>query len=245
MVCIADTLLMLPTLNEEEALKALGAEIPRSMDVLVVDGGSTDGTRTIAESLGYRFLVQKFGKGKGCGVRTGMEYFLNSDYHYLGMIDADNTNDPKEIARMLEAMEKGGYDVVLGSRDRTKQLECLGRFSLFINTSTSGIAAWAYRMNLPDIQTGYWLFSRKAVETLLPHLTACGFNIEYDIVFNAWKEGLNMSSHPVTFRQRLGQTKFTNYLRFKQIYYGLDYVRKSLGIMLMHSLTGHNGRRPD
>lgn len=241
---ISDVLLMLPTLNEEEALKALGREIPRSMDVLVVDGGSTDGTRTTAESLGYRFLIQKFGKGKGCGVRTGMEYFLNSEYNFLGMIDADFTNDPNEITRMLEAMENGGYDVVLGNRDRKKQLEYLGRFSLFINTSTSSIVTLAYKANLPDIQTGYWLFSRKAVEAILPHLTASGFNIEYDIVFNVWNESLKMASHPVTFRQRLGQTKFTNYLRFKQIYYGLGYVRKSLGIMLMRKLTGHNGRHP-
>jgi dolichol-phosphate mannosyltransferase len=235
---------MLPTLNEEEALKALGGEIPRAMDVLVVDGGSIDSTRSTAESLGYRFLVQKFGKGKGCGVRTGMEYFLNSEYRFLGMIDADFTNDPNEIAGMFETMKNGGYDVVLGSRDRKKQLEYLGRFSLFINASTSRIVTSAYKTYLPDIQTGYWLFNRKAVEAILPHLTAGGFNIEYDIVFNIWNEGLKMASHPVTFRQRLGQTKFTNYLRFKQIYYGLGYVRKSLGIMLMRRLTGHNGRHP-
>ena len=61
---ISDLLLMLPTLNEEDALKALGKEIPEAMDVLVVDGGSTDGTRAIAEQQGYAFLLQKFGKEK-------------------------------------------------------------------------------------------------------------------------------------------------------------------------------------
>lgn len=232
---------MLPTLNEEEALKALGKEIPGTMDVLVVDGGSTDSTQAIAEQLGYAFLQQKFGKGKGCGVRTGMEYFLNGDHSYLGMIDADYTNDPAEIGGMLGSMKKGNYDIVLGSRDRKKQLETLGRFSLFINTSTSGIVTFAYRMYLPDIQTGYWLFSRSAVKAILPHLTAGGFNIEYDIVFNAWNEHLKVGTHKVTFRQRLGRTKFTNYLRLKQIYYGLGYVRKSLGIMLVKRITGHNG----
>lgn len=235
---ITELLLMLPTLNEEEALKALGKEIPGSMDVLVVDGGSTDGTRAIAEQLGYAFLPQKFGKGKGCGVRTGMEYFLNSGHAYLGMIDADYTNDPVEIDGMLGSMKKSGNDIVLGKRDRKKQLETLGRFALFINTSTSGIVTFAYRMYLPDIQTGYWLFSRSAVMALLPHLTAGGFNIEYDIVFNAWNEGLKVGTHDVTFRQRLGRTKFTKYLRLKQVYYGLGYVRKSLGIMLMHRISG-------
>ncbi len=237
-MCISDLLLMLPTLNEEDALKALGKEIPGTMDVLVVDGGSTDDTRAIAEQLGYTFLLQKFGKGKGCGVRTGMEYFLSSEYQYMGMIDADYTNDPVEMVGMLGTMKKGGYDIVLGNRDRKKQLDTLGRFSLFINTSTSGIVTYAYRMYLPDIQTGYWLFNRSAVKALLPHLTAGGFNIEYDIVFNAWNEGLKIGAHEVTFRQRLGRTKFTKYLRLKQIYYGLGYVRKSLGIMVINKISG-------
>jgi dolichol-phosphate mannosyltransferase len=235
---MSDFLLMLPTLNEEDALEALGPEIPKSMDVLVVDGGSTDRTRQIAESLGYDFLMQKFGKGKGCGVRSGMEYFLGRDHKYLGMIDADHTNFPSELERMLGAMQSEGYDLVLGARDRRKQVELLGRFSLFINASTSGITSFAYRMRLPDIQTGYWLFSRKAVETLYPLLVATGFEIEYDMVYNSWKKGLNIGTVPVTIRERLGETKFTNYLRLKQVYHGLRYVNKSLYFMV----AGRNGR---
>ncbi len=237
---MSDFLLMLPTLNEEEALKALGPEIPAWMDVLVVDGGSTDKTRDIAESLGYAFLVQEFGRGKGCGVRTGMKYFLSHGYRYLGMIDTDYTCVPSELERMLAAMQSDGLDIVLGARDRAKQRELLGRFSLFINSSTSGLTSLAYRMNLPDIQTGYWLFSRRAVEALYPRLVAAGFEIEYDMVFNSWMEGLRMGSVPVTIRRRLGETKFTNYLRLKQIYHGLRYVNKSLYIMLTGKRS--NGR---
>jgi dolichol-phosphate mannosyltransferase len=138
---MSEFLLMLPTLNEEVALKALGPEIPKHWDVLVVDGGSTDGTRAVAESLGYGFLMQKFGRGKGCGVRSGMEYFLGRDYRYLGMIDTDYTNPPSEMERMLAAIGATGDDLVLGARDRQVQHDMLGWFSLFIYSSTSGLTS--------------------------------------------------------------------------------------------------------
>lgn len=233
---MSDLLLMLPTLNEEEALKALGPEVPRWMDVLVIDGGSADGTRTIADQLGYLFLSQKFGKGKGCGVRSAMEYFLTKDYKYLGMMDTDYTNVPSEMDRLLGALQGNGCDLVLGCRDKNTQRELLGRLSLFINTSTSALTSFAYRMQLPDIQTSYWLFSRKAVEALYPLLEAKGFDIEYDMVFNSWKESLRIGTVPITLRKRVGTTKFTRYLRLMQIYYGLRYVKKSLWIMLSRRL---------
>lgn len=234
---------MLPTLNEEKALAALAPEIPGEFDVLVVDGGSTDRTREVAKELGYGCIVQKFGKGKGCGVRSAMEYFLNTDYRYLAMIDADYTCDPAKLIGMYGRLIDNGYDIVLGNRDRKQQRDMLGWFSLFINASTSSIVTYAYGMDLPDIQSCYWLFSRKAVEVLYPHLTARGFEIEYDIVYNSWLYGLNIGHYPVTIRKRVGDTKFTNYLRLKQIYFGLVYVYKSLCIMFGRKFAFGDGRK--
>ncbi|HMK46029.1 MAG TPA: glycosyltransferase family 2 protein [Methanocella sp.] len=239
----SECLLLLPTLNEEKALKALALEIPPAYDVLVVDGGSVDGTRQVAESSGYVFLPQQFGRGKGCGVRTAMQYFLqSSSYRYLAMIDADYTCDPAELKGLLDRLDQG-YGVVLGNRDPQMQIRLLGRFSLFINRSTSKIVSLAYRQNLPDIQSCYWVFSRSAVEAIYPGLKATGFDIEYDIVFNSWNERLKIGHCPVTIRPRMGESKFTRYLRLKQIWFGLTYVYRSLGIMAKRGLEdGH--RRP-
>lgn len=234
----SNCLLLLPTLNEEKALRALVPEIPSGFSVLVVDGGSTDETREIAEGADCLFLRQQFGKGKGCGVRTAMQYFLKCDYPYLAMIDADYTCDPRELGRLIERLGQG-YHVVLGSRDPAKQIELLGRFSLFINRLTSKITTIAYSQDLPDIQSCYWVFTRKAVETIYPGLKASGFDIEYDIVFNSWKEGLKIGYCPVTIRPRMGESKFTKFLRFKQIWFGLTYIYRSLIIMGKRALSGN------
>ena len=233
----SNCLLLLPTLNEEEALRALVPEIPSNFSVLVVDGGSTDKTREIAEGAGCLFMRQQFGKGKGCGVRTAMQYFLQGKHEYLAMIDADYTCDPKELEHLIERLGHG-YHIVLGSRDPQKQIELLGRFSLFINRLTSGLTTLAYSQHLPDIQSCYWVFSRKAVETIYPGLSASGFDIEYDIVFNSWKEGLKIGYCPVTIRPRKGESKFTKFLRLKQIWFGLTYIYRSLVIMAKRALSG-------
>jgi len=221
-------LLLLPTLNEEESLRALADETPAEFDVLIVDGRSTDGTKDVALTHNWSFITQRYGKGKGYAIRTGMEEFLKANYDHLGMIDADYSNDPREIKRMLHVLKENDFDVVLGSRDVKRQRELLGWFSVFINRFTSTVASWLYGCRLTDIQTGCWVFTRNATETILPHLIANGFEIEYDLLYNAWRHGLRIGEAPVTFRERIGESKFSTRQRFKQIIHGLRYVYWSL-----------------
>jgi dolichol-phosphate mannosyltransferase len=107
---------MVPTLNEERGIRRVLKDVPKDSDVLVVDGGSTDETVEVARQCQVRVIRQKFGRGKGCGVRTGMEFFLDSKYDVLCMIDGDGSNDPEELPKMIEAMKDEKAEVVLGSR---------------------------------------------------------------------------------------------------------------------------------
>ncbi|ATZ61293.2 MAG: glycosyltransferase family 2 protein [Methanosarcinales archaeon Met12] len=221
-------LLLLPTLNEEDAIRALANEMPGEFEVLVVDGGSTDFTKEVALQHGWRFITQRYGNGKGCGIQTGMEEFLKRGHDHLGIIDADYTNDPGEVIQMLKFLKDNDLDVVLGNRNIVKQREYLGWFSVFINTLTSGIVSRMYGQKLSDIQTSYWVFNKKAVETIAPNIVANGFDIEYDLTYNAWKSGLKIGEVPVNFRRRIGYSKFHTSHRFRQIAHGLKYVYWSL-----------------
>ena len=75
--------MMIPTLNEQRGIRRVLKDVPKNIDVLVVDGGSTDETVEVARQYRVRVISQKFGRGKGRGVRTGMEFFLSSKYDVL------------------------------------------------------------------------------------------------------------------------------------------------------------------
>jgi glycosyltransferase involved in cell wall biosynthesis len=82
---------MIPTLNEQRGIRRVLKDVPKNIDVLVVDGGSTDETVEVARQYRVRVISRKFGRGKGRGVRTGMEFFLSSKYDVLCMIDGDGS----------------------------------------------------------------------------------------------------------------------------------------------------------
>ena len=109
---------MIPTLNEEEAIGSLVTEARAAgfTNAVVVDGFSSDQTRTIAEQSSATVILQDFGKGKGCGVRTGMKAFLDGKAEFLCIIDGDGINVPSFLNPMVKLATSDHADVVLGSR---------------------------------------------------------------------------------------------------------------------------------
>ena len=219
---------MVPTLNEERGISRVLKDVPKDIDVLVVDGKSTDGTVEVARQYRVRVIRQKFGRGKGCGVRTGMDFFLSSKYDVLCMIDGDGSNDPEELPKMIEAMKDEKAEVVLGSRVRGKREKgAMTLFTIFSNLIVSLFLGLRFLRIFTDVQTGYWAFSRRAVETLYPRLKAKGFEIEMEIFVLTLDVGLKCVEVPVGFKKRLGKTKFRLSLRFRNFGYMIYYWLRS------------------
>jgi glycosyltransferase involved in cell wall biosynthesis len=107
--------LIIPALNEVEAIGAVLKDVPRDVvdDVLVVDGHSTDGTPDLVRRLGYR-VVEQDGHGYGAAIATGFRH-ARGDVAVLA--DADGSYTLDDIRRLLDAVA-GGADVALGSRYR-------------------------------------------------------------------------------------------------------------------------------
>ncbi len=226
-VAFSDTLLLIPTLNEEKAIVGLIAE-SRSHGfekIMVVDGFSSDLTRELAEQAGVRVVLQDFGKGKGCGIRTGMREFLQTDARVLCIMDGDGTNDPAFLARMVGLVESGEVDVVLGSRTRgPREPQAMNVISLASNLTVSLLLAAKFGRLFSDIQTGYWTLGRSAVERTYPTIQSTGFEVELELFVRIMKEGLRMSEIPVGFRRRTGDTKFSFAMRIRNLYYAFKFL---------------------
>ena len=105
---------IIPTLNEADNLRFVLSAIPDIVEeVLIVDGGSTDGTVDEARRLRPDVrIIEELRPGKGRALRTGFEEATGD---ILVMIDADGSMDPREIPAMVAVLESGA-DVVKGSR---------------------------------------------------------------------------------------------------------------------------------
>jgi dolichol-phosphate mannosyltransferase len=194
-------------------------------NILVVDGFSTDRTREVAEEAGAVVREQEFGKGKGCGVRTGMRLFLLDNANWFGIIDGDGTNIPSDLRNMISLAEAGQADVVLGSRIRGKRDPgAMTAVTFASNLIVSFLLGAKFRRLFTDVQTGYWVFKRNAVERIYPLLGSTGFEIEMELFVTTLKEKLRVREVPVGFRVRKGTTKFSFLLRLRNLYCALRYL---------------------
>jgi glycosyltransferase involved in cell wall biosynthesis len=221
------TILLIPTLNEADAIHSLVTEAKDCGfgNILVVDGFSTDRTREVAGAAGARVNLQEFGKGKGCGVRTGMKLFLEGNAHLLCIIDGDGTNIPSDILAMVRVGEEASADVVLGSRIRGKRSpQAMSRLAFASNLTVSFLLGAKFGRLFTDVQTGYWVFTRAAVQIIYPLIHSTGFEIEIELFVTALKQNLKVLEMPVGFRARIGTTKFSLVLRLRNLLYAFRYL---------------------
>ena len=111
------TLLIIPAYNEEESLKSTVDSIVReapSVDYLVVNDGSKDGTVDVCRENGYPFLDLPTNLGLAGAFQAGMKYAYRHDYDCAIQFDADGQHLPEYVWPMVEVLENA--DIVIGSR---------------------------------------------------------------------------------------------------------------------------------
>jgi glycosyltransferase involved in cell wall biosynthesis len=219
-----DVSVILPVVNEAENLRIL---IPRlaallererlAFEIVVVDGGSSDGTRETAESLGARVVAERR-RGYAGATETG---FAEARGDYVLTLDADQSHDPDFIVKMWRARTRG--DIVIASRYTLGGVA----YSSFIRRSTSWILNVVLRrilsMPVHDLSSGYRLYRREALANLA--LTSTNFEVLEEIIVKAYIQGFRVAEVPFTYFPRGAGRSHAKILSF-----GWKILRSSIGL---------------
>lgn len=192
---------MIPTLNEEQAITGVIAEVPPGAidQIIVVDSGSTDSTVARARSAGAQVLIEaERGYGRAC--HTGA--IAAADCDIVVYLDGDGSDCPELIPTMLEPLLSGGCDFVIGSRTRGQR----ERGSMSAHQIVAGYLAGAalgllYGVRFTDM-CPFRAIRRDALVHLGMRETTYGWNLEMQM--RAARAGLRILEIPVRHRRRAG-----------------------------------------
>lgn len=190
-----------------------------SMEIIVVDGGSKDGTPDIAEKAGATKVIRfPFKRGKG---RDLWEAFQEARGDYIIEIDADLQFDPEQIPLFVEAFNAGA-EVVIAQRENYKESPLWRTIG---NRSLSLLTTIVLMYPIHDVLAGFKAAKREVMLSL--DLKEKGFMYESEIVVKAVRMGYNLVQIPVRYKRRMREVSQVSLvkdgLRFVRsiIYYGL------------------------
>ena len=202
---------LLPVLNEALGLGWLLERLPikelhdqgYETAVLVMDGHSTDGTEKVAEQFDVLFMEQD-DTGKGSAIRHGFRETIAMGADAVVMLDADGTYDPLEMLNLLKGLDKA--DVVIGDRlSGAISSDAMTRFNFVGNHLLTWFASALFGVTTSDVCSGYWAFSREAVNRLM--LNSVSFEIEAEMFASMIHQGLSFQYKPISYSARLGEAK--------------------------------------
>jgi dolichol-phosphate mannosyltransferase len=206
--------LLIPCHNEALSIAQVIDNVPKDRlrqlgyesEVLVIDNNSNDETASIAREHGARVIFEGK-KGKGNAIRAGFNA-LSDDTIYVFMVDGDHTYKPAEIPRLLEPLESGFCDVVVGSRLGGKMSKDALHFrNRVVNWGFTFLVRQFYQANVTDVLSGFFAWKKEVVDGLRPHLNSEGFAIEMEMITKMVKLGFELYSVPITYDVRIGKTK--------------------------------------
>ena len=173
---------VIPCYNESATVEAVVDQVlasPYTAEVVIVDDGSTDGTREILARLshpGVRVLLQAHNQGKGAALRRG---FAEATADYVVVQDADLEYDPGEFAALVQPLADGLADVVYGSRFiSSRPHRVLYYWHSVGNRFLTTLSNMFTNLNLTDMETCYKVFRREVIQSVVVEEDRFGFEPE-------------------------------------------------------------------
>lgn len=205
--------ILIPCYNEAKSIETVIKKIPvkkikqagLELEILVINNNSTDNTREVAERAGAT-VIDEHKKGKGNAMRRGFAS-LPEDTAYVVMLDGDDTYDPEEIVRLIEPLQSGFCKVVIGSRlsgrIRPGAMNFVSRLG---NWGFTSLVRVTHNVAVTDVLTGYFAWTREAIDDLSPHLRSAGFAIEMEMITRMARMNYEIFSVPISYNPRIGES---------------------------------------
>lgn len=228
-----DLSIIIPAYNEESRLPdtlakiaAYTASSPRTVEILVVDDGSTDGTaaavKKMSEHLAIRVVSNGTNRGKGFSVRHGM---LEARGRIALFTDADLSAPIDEADKLLAAVE-GCYDVAIGSRAMNRSLISArqSRFREFAGIVFNTVVRLCLRLPFVDTQCGFKAFKREPCKIIFEQQRIERFGFDPELLYLARHHGLRSTEIPVRWAHSPG-TKVSMFRDSLQMFADVFIIR--------------------
>lgn len=218
----AEILVAIPAYNEAENIGTVIQRVPRSVlgssvEVLVVDDGSSDDTFQRAVECGAFAVRSPINRGGGAALRIGFDIARSSGARIVVTMDADGQHLPEEIENLVAPLLRDEADIVIGSRilgrrDKDSAIRYAGIlvFNLVIRTLSSA--------RVTDCSSGFRAITTRCLGELL--LRQDQYHTS-ELIIDASRRGLRISEAPITVKRRLSGTS----KKGRNLTYGLSFAR--------------------
>jgi dolichol-phosphate mannosyltransferase len=212
------TLVLVPTYNERDNVIPLLNQIlslPSSLDVLVIDDGSPDGTAdAVVNEFGnntrVHLLKRRAKLGLGTAYAAGFHYALEKEYDSAVTMDADFSHNPAHIPELIGASNKA--DIVIGSRYVPGGATVnWGWFRILISRVANLMAHTVLSLQPSDCTSGFRLYHCKTLREIdFEGVVAEGYSYLVEILHHAESRNLRITEIPITFiERRAGKSKIS------------------------------------
>lgn len=199
---------IMPTRNEAAALpKVLNAILPKVAEVIVVDTASTDGTPEIAAGMGARVVYEpRRGYGQAClaGIAA-----LSPAVDTVLFMDADASDRPEDLPRLLAPLIEDGEELVIGARSLDVEPGALTPQQRFGNALACQLIRLIWGIGYTDLGP-FRVIRRAALDRLQMRDETWGWTVEMQV--RAARLGLRVREVPVGYRRRIGHSKISGTL---------------------------------
>ena len=246
---IGRVLVIIPTYDEAENIRLIVERVRRavpSVDILVADDNSPDGTGALADELAatdnHVFVLHRSGKqGLGEAYKAGFAWAKDKGYDVVVEMDADGSHAPEELTSLLDALRDA--DVVLGTRYVPGgSVHNWPLHRLALSRGGNLYIRMALGMPFKDATGGYRAYKMDVLDRIdVASVASQGYSFQVELAWRAYKHGFKVAEVPITFTEReRGASKMSSNIFREQLLrvtvWGVQ-TRKDM-------VLGRLGRRP-